>query len=88
MGKFADLVQYYVGKFGGKKFLAMIGSIIVILVHKWFGIPEQVLVHIEHIVIAYLIGQGVADGWTNGKTSHVVSSCEKDASLAIYRKPS
>ncbi|MCB0509694.1 MAG: hypothetical protein KDC82_02945 [Bacteroidetes bacterium] len=47
--------------FGSKKFLAGLGGIIAVLLHKFFNIPEDTTMQIVGLIASYIIGQGLAD---------------------------
>ena len=47
--------------FSSKKFTAMIIGIIATFLSTRFGLPEEQVREIVALVIAYIIGQGVAD---------------------------
>ena len=56
-----------------KKFLAMVGAILVMLAQQQLGIDEDTAQKIMNVVIGYIIGQGIAD---NGKEAARIK--EKD----------
>jgi len=67
-----------IGKLGGKKFIVALLGLIAVVVAALTGyeIAPETLQTVAAIVSSYLIGQGVADGFSGGKTSSVAKANE------------
>jgi hypothetical protein len=59
-----------VKKFGGKKFVALILWVIVQLFAEKLGLAPAEVENMTKGLMAYFVGQGVADGFSKGATSH------------------
>jgi len=57
-------------KIGGKKMAALVGYILLMLFKDKLGVGPDDVEKISQTLMAYFIGQGVADGLSKGKTSH------------------
>lgn len=57
-------------KFGGKKMCGLVGYIALMLFKDKLGLGPDEVEKISQTLMAYFIGQGVADGLSKGKTSH------------------
>ncbi len=55
-----------------KKFTALFTGIIVLVLTQVTGIGEAAATEIAGTIAAYVLGQGIADGLSQGKTSNVV----------------
>ena len=53
------------GRFGGRKFLAIIG--LATMYWAGYAVPKE----LAYMVGVYVFGQSIADGWSGGKTSSV-----------------
>lgn len=62
-----------IGKLGGKKFLITLGGAAVILLHNYLGMSTQMASEVVGLLMAYIVGQSVADGWSGGATSSVAA---------------
>ena len=76
-----------IGKLGGKKFLIALISFVLqsifAVLGPQLGLTPEDIVEILRTLLgttgAYLVGQSVADGWSGGKTSHVVRANQRIA---------
>jgi len=57
-------------KVGGKKMAALVSYILLMIFKEKVGIGPEEVEKISQTLMAYFIGQGVADGLSKGKTSH------------------
>lgn len=64
-------------KLGGKKFILAIFGVIAVAAHNWLGIDTEAVMTVGGIVAAYVMGQGIADGFSGGKTSSVAAAIEE-----------
>lgn len=70
----------FIGSIGGKKFVVALLGLIAVVVSAKTGIDikaetlDTIVTAIGTIAGAYVIGQGVADGLSGGKTSSVVQN--------------
>lgn len=64
-------MQNIITKLGGRKFLVALMSLVAVVVAALTGyeIPETLQNTVIGILGTYLIGQGIADGLSGGKTS-------------------
>jgi len=60
----------FLGKVGGKKMFALIGYVCLTMFKDKIGLGEEEFGNISKTLMAYFIGQGVADGLSKGATSH------------------
>ncbi len=60
-----------IGKLGGKKLLAALVGVLVVILHSWLGLSPEAAKEIAGLLMTYIIGQSVADGWSGGATSSV-----------------
>jgi hypothetical protein len=63
-----------IGKLGGKKFLVTLGGAAVLILHNWLGLSTQSATEIVGLLMTYVVGQSVADGWSGGATSSVAAA--------------
>jgi len=59
-----------ISKFGGKKMVALIAYVLLVVFKDKVGIDPVAFEKLSQTLMAYFIGQGVADGLSKGKTSH------------------
>ncbi|HEY3321728.1 MAG TPA: hypothetical protein VGP72_14755 [Planctomycetota bacterium] len=62
------------GKLGGRKFLVALATLLAVALKNAFGMDENSVLALAGIAISYVLGQGVADGWSGGATSTVAQS--------------
>lgn len=65
------------GKLGGRKFIVAVFAAIAVGLHSWLGISEEVVYTIGGIAASYILGQGVADGLSGGRTSSTAPVIEE-----------
>ncbi len=69
-----------IGRLGGKKFIVALFGLVAVVVAAISGIDIKPYENAFMSVIAsFLVGQGVADGLSGGKTSSVSASADADA---------
>lgn len=59
------------GKLGGRKFLMALFGALAIALHSGLGIEPDAVLALGGVIAAYVLGQGVADGFSGGATSSV-----------------
>ncbi len=59
-----------VSKFGGKKFVALLVYVLLVIFKDKIGIDEPTFLKLSGTLGTYFLGQGFADGLSKGKTSH------------------
>ncbi|MCZ7646915.1 MAG: hypothetical protein M5U26_16775 [Planctomycetota bacterium] len=64
-------MRNFLAKLGGRKFIMAVFGALAIALHGALGINEDAVLAIGGIVSAYVLGQGVADGLSAGRTSSV-----------------
>lgn len=64
------------GKLGGRKFIVAVFSALAVALNAYFGISEASVITIGGIAASYLLGQGIADGFSGGETSTVAAARE------------
>ena len=78
-------VQALLASLGGKKFVAAILGVLAVVLTTRFGLSEAQVATVTQwvgtIVSAFLVGQGVSEGLSGGKTSASAQAVEasKDA---------
>jgi hypothetical protein len=66
-----------IGKLGGKKLMAAIAGVLVVLLQSWLGFSPETAKEIVGLLMTYIIGQSVADGWSKGKTSSTAAAADE-----------
>lgn len=61
------------GKLGGRKFIVAVFAALAVALNAYFGISESSVIAIGGIAASYLLGQGIADGFSGGETSTVAA---------------
>ncbi len=57
-------------KIGGKKMAALVGYVLLVCFKEKIGIAPADFETLSKTLMAYFVGQGVADGFSKGATSH------------------
>lgn len=68
------------GKLGGRKFIVAVFAALAVALNALFGISEDAVLTIGGIAASYLLGQGIADGFSGGETSSVAAARDKPGS--------
>jgi hypothetical protein len=81
-----ELILNAIGRLGGRKFLVAMLGLVAVVGESAFGISTDQILWIGGIVIAYILGQSVADGLSQGATSTVarVNSLDDKAPLLLF----
>ena len=68
------MMEKLIGKLGGRKWLVALISIVLTGLNNVIGLDlsDKAIASIAGVAAALAIGQGLADGLSNGKTSTVV----------------
>lgn len=68
----------FLGKIGGRKFLMAIVGVVAIALNSWLGISESATITLGSVIATYILGQGIADGFSGGATSSVANAARDE----------
>ncbi len=76
-------IHSLIGRFGGKKFIAMLIAVALALQNGHFiTLSDATLKLIMYVNSAFILGQGAADGLSGGATSSVAQNHKADVAVA------